>query len=172
MKKTLHFCIFVIVLIIIAMTACKQDQEPEKEYTIGDTGPAGGIIFYDKGNKTDGWRYLEAAPADLKLVNGVPTVDENAPGYDGAEDEFIFGYYRSGADGKNLFVNGTDMYYYVDCTEKEVGSGMKNTQLLVQAMGKAAESTALSMILAFSFASPRPIFKVTFSSFGTSITFA
>jgi hypothetical protein len=31
-------------------------------YKIGDTGPAGGIIFYDKGNNTGGWRYLEAAP--------------------------------------------------------------------------------------------------------------
>jgi len=26
------------------------------------TGPAGGLIFYDKGNDDDGWRYLEAAP--------------------------------------------------------------------------------------------------------------
>jgi len=25
-------------------------------------GPAGGIIFFDKGQKTEGWRYLEAAP--------------------------------------------------------------------------------------------------------------
>jgi hypothetical protein len=32
-------------------------------YEIGETGPAGGIIFYDKGNNSDGWRYLEAAPA-------------------------------------------------------------------------------------------------------------
>jgi len=31
-------------------------------YKIGDTGPAGGLIFYDKGNNSDGWRYLEAAP--------------------------------------------------------------------------------------------------------------
>jgi len=30
--------------------------------TIGDTGPAGGHIFYDKGSYSDGWRYLEAAP--------------------------------------------------------------------------------------------------------------
>lgn len=30
-------------------------------YKIGDTGPAGGIVFYDKGNNSDGWRYLEAA---------------------------------------------------------------------------------------------------------------
>jgi len=34
-------------------------------YKIGDTGPAGGIIFYDKGNNSGGWRYLEAAPSDL-----------------------------------------------------------------------------------------------------------
>jgi hypothetical protein len=31
-------------------------------YTIGSGGPAGGYIFYDKGNYSDGWRYLEAAP--------------------------------------------------------------------------------------------------------------
>ncbi|MEJ2663418.1 MAG: InlB B-repeat-containing protein [Spirochaetia bacterium] len=28
------------------------------------TGPAGGLIFYDKGNYDNGWRYLEAAPTD------------------------------------------------------------------------------------------------------------
>lgn len=33
-------------------------------YKIGDTGPAGGIIFYDKGNASDGWRFLKAAPAN------------------------------------------------------------------------------------------------------------
>ena len=32
-------------------------------YEIGETGPAGGIIFWDKGYVSDGWRYLEAAPA-------------------------------------------------------------------------------------------------------------
>lgn len=35
-----------------------------KTYKIGDKGPAGGWIFYDKGNSSDGWRYLEAAPKD------------------------------------------------------------------------------------------------------------
>jgi DUF1680 family protein len=36
-----------------------------REYAIGDTGPAGGLIFYVNPNvATDGWRYLEAAPFD------------------------------------------------------------------------------------------------------------
>lgn len=35
-------------------------------YAIGDIGPAGGWIFYDKGEYSDGWRYLEAAAEDLK----------------------------------------------------------------------------------------------------------
>ena len=34
-------------------------------YKVGDRGPAGGTIFYDKGNASDGWQYLEAAPSDL-----------------------------------------------------------------------------------------------------------
>jgi hypothetical protein len=36
------------------------------EYKIGDRGPAGGWIFYDKGSYSDGWRYLEAAPAETE----------------------------------------------------------------------------------------------------------
>lgn len=35
-------------------------------YKVGDWGPAGGIVFYDKGNDSDGWRYLEAAPKELE----------------------------------------------------------------------------------------------------------
>ena len=36
-------------------------------YRIGDTGPAGGIIFYDKGHNFGGWQYLEAAPPETEL---------------------------------------------------------------------------------------------------------
>jgi len=34
---------------------------------IGSKGPAEGLIFYDKGEYTNGWRYLEAAPASSEF---------------------------------------------------------------------------------------------------------
>jgi hypothetical protein len=39
-----------------------------KEYAIGDTGPAGGLVFYVNPNyAADGWRYLEASPVDQSV---------------------------------------------------------------------------------------------------------
>ena len=39
-------------------------EEQTSEYTVGDIGPSGGYVFYENPNHaTDGWRYLEAAPA-------------------------------------------------------------------------------------------------------------
>jgi len=38
-------------------------------YLIGDTGPAGGLVFYDKGSYSDWWQYLEFAPADVDSGN-------------------------------------------------------------------------------------------------------
>jgi TolB-like protein len=46
-------------------TAAVQAVPPAPVFRIGDTGPAGGIVFFDKGNHSGGWRYLEAASTDL-----------------------------------------------------------------------------------------------------------
>jgi hypothetical protein len=70
------------------------------EYAVGDTGPAGGIIFYVKLAKTDGWRYLEAAPR-------------------AAEFKAAWGYYTEGIYGPDG--NGTDA---------AVGSGQANTMVI------------------------------------------
>ncbi|MDR2782418.1 MAG: fibronectin type III domain-containing protein [Treponema sp.] len=51
-----------------------------KVYKVGDTGPAGGIVFYDLGFTMNGWRYLEAAPADIP---GVWQWGSNRKGVDG-----------------------------------------------------------------------------------------
>ena len=66
-------------------------------YKIGDTGPAGGLIFYDKGNNSGGWRYLEAAPEE-------------------AEFQAVW------------CVNAT----IVENTQQTIGSGKRNTQLIVE----------------------------------------
>lgn len=38
------------------------------DYILRNTGPAGGIIFYDKGVYSNGWRFLEAAPYSMSPV--------------------------------------------------------------------------------------------------------
>ncbi len=107
-------------------------------YGIGDEGPAGGVIFYDKGEYSDGWRYLEAAPADLRLMDGVPTIDITFDEYYADDYYQVFGYYRKDASSNNMFVDGkeTSGYYQsADLTGTDIGTGKKNTELLAKAMG-------------------------------------
>ncbi|GHV87145.1 hypothetical protein AGMMS50255_4410 [Spirochaetia bacterium] len=48
---------------------------PAPVYKVGDTGPAGGIVFYDKGNTSGGWRYMEVAKDDLGKATWGGNVD-------------------------------------------------------------------------------------------------
>jgi hypothetical protein len=62
MKKALIiFVVLITTIQCVAQNTCI--------YSIGSIGPAGGYIFYDKGNNSNGWRYLEAAP---NHIGGIP----------------------------------------------------------------------------------------------------
>jgi hypothetical protein len=71
--------------------------DAQRTYMIGDTGPAGGIIFYDRGFTADGWRYFEAALARAE--------------------------FRAEWVAVNKVVSGT---------REDVGSGKRNTQIIVE----------------------------------------
>jgi hypothetical protein len=105
--------------------------QTQTTYKIGGAGPAGGLIFYDKGNNSGGWRYLEAAPASTetkaKLLNvyhyhGADTFDENQTSEElgrGMENtEYLlgrikhFGYWETAVQYcDDLEVNGFDDWY-------------------------------------------------------------
>ena len=83
-----------------------------KTYKIGDTGPAGGVIFYDKGHyakehagDTAAWRYLEMAPAETEFA---------APW-----------------GGHGVSIGGTSL---------TIGSGRGNTELIVEQLLSLGET--------------------------------
>ena len=51
----------------VVQPAQKAAPAPQKTYKVGEKGPAGGFIVYDKGSTTDGWRYLELAPEESEF---------------------------------------------------------------------------------------------------------
>ena len=57
-----------ILLLPVLLITCKGNpfypSNKTGRYLIGDIGPGGGRIFYDKEDNSDGWRYLEVAPGN------------------------------------------------------------------------------------------------------------
>ncbi|MDR1148112.1 MAG: hypothetical protein LBK66_05720 [Spirochaetaceae bacterium] len=87
------------------------------EYRVGDFGPAGGWIFYDKGRVTGGWRYLEAAPPETEFI---------------AEwGGFIAYVYHS----KSVTGTGTS-----------VGTGKQNTEIIAKFMQSVGERGTAAQI--------------------------
>jgi len=102
------------------------------------SSPAGGILFYDKGYYSDGWRYLEATPD--KIYRNVPFNSEgeinNSQIIVGIAEgtsypNFVFGYHReSGLTAK------------INATSTTIGSGKTNTERIVAVMGDYAYTSA------------------------------
>jgi len=101
MKKTL--IILAALGVLVTLLACEKET-----YKLGDTGPAGGIVFYDRGSSEEGWRYLEAAPAETEFTAQWGLLD-------------------------------TD----IDGTETGIGSGKRNTQLIIATLGENGTAALL-----------------------------
>jgi hypothetical protein len=83
-------------------------------YSVGDTGPGGGIIFYDAGSQQSWGQYLEAAPA-------------NWDGTNDSEDPYV----QWGCDGTSIQTNTA------------IGTGAANTFAIIAGCnGTNAASTA------------------------------
>jgi hypothetical protein len=109
MKKTFVFlCTLLVCVWCSAQQTGGSQPAGGRIYKIGDTGPAGGIVFYDKGLVSDGWRYLEAAPT-------------------GTEFKAQWGPRDSKVAG----------------TRAVIGSGKRNTQLIIAALGEAGQAAYL-----------------------------
>lgn len=100
-------------------------------YKVGDKGPAGGVIFYDKGNYSDGWRFMEVSTKDL--------VNTEAPYFDDNDSGFIFGAVEDPKTRDWLYVNKTDEYSEKNCTKEGIGYGKYNTELLKKTFGTAIQ---------------------------------
>jgi len=70
MKNTIKtiWIITFIAIIGLGFAGCKDHKG--SDYKIGDTGPGGGLVFYDKGKYSNGWRYMEVAPVSTEVVLG------------------------------------------------------------------------------------------------------
>jgi hypothetical protein len=89
-------------------------------YKIRDRGPAGGYVFYDKGNASDGWQYLEAAPVETEF-------------------KADWGGYKV-LETKDKHGQNQIEYISVENTDTVVGSGKYNTELIVKRLQELGET--------------------------------
>jgi hypothetical protein len=94
-------------------------RERERYYVIGERGPAGGLVFYDKGHYLDGWRYLEAAP---------PETESKAP----------WGWDRDGP-----FTNEE-----IGQIPDGLGDGLRSTEIIVKKLREGGKSGCAAQLCA------------------------
>jgi len=69
MKRTIfNLCTLLFLGLLLASGCTTTASSQPVSYQVGDLGPAGGLVFFDKGKASDGWRYLEAAPARTEVL--------------------------------------------------------------------------------------------------------
>jgi hypothetical protein len=96
-------------------------------YNIGDVGPGGGMVFYDKGFYSDGWRYIEVLLDDFGATCWIEAMK-----YSGLPDWKIPNPYELEQMYLNLHLNGLGgfqdaLYLSIDCYCVSSGSsGMEN----------------------------------------------
>ena len=101
-------------LVLVLIAGCAGAPEPREEvsavveYSRGDVGPAGGIVFYVDRSDEHSWTYLEAAPAGW---------------YDGGDDPVV---------------SWGEMGVEVGASGSAVGTGMENTSAIAQQSGDYA----------------------------------
>ncbi len=105
------------------------------DLTLGGVGPGGGYLIYDVDADNDtgnadgltsrqcGWKYIEVAPRDMKLISGVGSISAT----ESSVSTFIFGYYRDSTNSVS-YVNGSTP------TAKAFNTGFDNTTALATAM--------------------------------------
>ncbi|MDR1129034.1 MAG: DUF1566 domain-containing protein [Treponema sp.] len=110
----------------IAALSSPSYPAPDKEYKIGDTGPAGGIIFHVREDAAPGeWRYLEASPQDLSRAN--PRI----------ESRIEWGNYDDPGEIEIGVGTGTG-----------TGWGKSNTEYIVKALQKCGETEKAAQLCA------------------------
>ncbi|MCQ2412119.1 MAG: DUF1566 domain-containing protein [Sphaerochaetaceae bacterium] len=90
------------VLMVLALVSCDQAKDPK--YEVGETGPAGGIIFYVDASKK-GITYYEAAPKSAEQA------------------DVYFGNFYDGSDFIHNLIDGADT--------ASVGTGKTNTAAIM-----------------------------------------
>jgi len=105
-----NYEVFTITNFSVQETFINQPVTLRRVYVIGDRGPAGGIIFFDKGTFSNDWRYLEAAPASREF-----SADWGA-------------------------WSGNIVYHNVPGTETDVGAGRRNTMLIIAILNQLGQT--------------------------------
>ncbi len=86
-----------------------------QSYSVGDTGPAGGVVFYDMGSYSEGWRYMEAEQKNLGYSERLS--------------------WNNDMNGNGTYNDIAD-YRFTNTPSDAIGSGETNTAKIIEVQGE------------------------------------